>query len=62
MVDVDDASTGIAQMAQGPSKYLVLAANNAEMRAGSGMLLSAGRHDDAERPVRPRADDRHRAT
>ena len=42
MVDVDDASTGLAQMAQGPSKYLVLAANNAEMRAGSGMLLSAG--------------------
>jgi hypothetical protein len=29
-------------MAQGPSKYLVLAANNAEARAGSGMLLSAG--------------------
>jgi hypothetical protein len=42
MIDVDDASTGIAQMAQGPSKYLLLAANNAEMRAGSGMLLSAG--------------------
>ena len=42
MIDVDDASVGIAQMAQGPTKYLVLAANNAEMRAGSGMLLSAG--------------------
>lgn len=42
MADVDDASKGVAQMAQGPSKYLVLAANNAEMRAGSGMLLSAG--------------------
>lgn len=42
MIDVDDASTGIAKMAQGPSRYLVLAANNAEMRAGSGMLLSAG--------------------
>ncbi len=42
MADVDDASTGVAQMAQGPSKYLVLAANNGEMRAGSGMLLSAG--------------------
>lgn len=42
MIEVDDASKGVAQMAQGPSKYLVLAANNAEMRAGSGMLLSAG--------------------
>ncbi len=42
MTDVDDASVGIGQMAEGPSKYLVLAANNAEMRAGSGMLLSAG--------------------
>ena len=42
MIDVDDASKGIAQMAEGPSKYLVLAANNSEMRAGSGMLLSAG--------------------
>lgn len=42
MIDVDDASKGVAQMAQGPSKYLVLASNNSEMRAGSGMLLSAG--------------------
>jgi hypothetical protein len=42
MIDLDDASLGIAQMAQGPSRYLLLAANNAEMRAGSGMLLSAG--------------------
>lgn len=42
MIEVDDASDGIAQMAEGPSKYLVLAANNAEARAGSGMLLSAG--------------------
>ena len=42
MIAVDDASTGVAQMAQGPSKYLVLASNNSEMRAGSGMLLSAG--------------------
>ncbi len=42
MTDVDEASKGIGEMAQGPSKYLVLAANNSEMRAGSGMLLSAG--------------------
>lgn len=40
--DVEVASTGVAEMAQGPSKYLLLAANNGEMRAGSGMLLSAG--------------------
>lgn len=40
--DVSAAATGIAQMAQGPSKYLLLAANNGEMRAGSGMLLSVG--------------------
>ena len=42
MDDVRAASTGIAEMAQGPSKYLLLAANNGEMRAGSGMLLSVG--------------------
>jgi hypothetical protein len=42
MSEVDDASKGIGEMAQGPTKYLVLAANNSEMRAGSGMLLSAG--------------------
>ena len=42
MADVEAASTGVAEMAQGPSKYLLLAANNGEMRAGSGMLLSAG--------------------
>ena len=42
MRDVDLASTGVAEMAKGPTKYLLLAANNGEMRAGSGMLLSAG--------------------
>jgi hypothetical protein len=42
MADVRDASNGIGQMASGPSKYLLLAANNSEMRSGSGMLLSAG--------------------
>ncbi len=42
MSDVEAAANGIAQMAQGPSKYLLLAANNGEMRAGSGMLLSVG--------------------
>lgn len=42
MAEVDDASLGIGEMAKGPTKYLVLAANNSEMRAGSGMLLTAG--------------------
>ncbi len=42
MRDLDVASVGLAQFAEGPSRYLVLAANNGEMRAGSGMLLSAG--------------------
>jgi hypothetical protein len=42
MADLDVAAEGLAQFAEGPSRYLVLAANNAEMRAGSGMLLSAG--------------------
>ena len=48
MRDVHLASKGIEAMAKGPSKYLVLAANNAEMRAGSGMLLSAGVLDTAD--------------
>ena len=34
--------TGVNQFLVGPSRYLVLAANNAEMRAGSGMYLQAG--------------------
>ena len=34
--------TGVNQFLTGPSHYLVLAANNAEMRAGSGMFLQAG--------------------
>jgi hypothetical protein len=37
-----EASATIADLLAGPRRYLVLAANNGEMRAGSGMLLSAG--------------------
>lgn len=37
-----DVTAGLASFLRGPSRYLVLAANNAEMRAGSGMFLSAG--------------------
>lgn len=42
LADADDAGRGITAMMEGPSRYLVLAAHNGEMRAGSGMLLSAG--------------------
>ena len=35
-----DSSDGMATFLQGPTRYLVLAANNAEMRAGSGMVLN----------------------
>jgi hypothetical protein len=35
-------ATGAAQVLRGPRRYLVLAANNGEMRAGSGMILSSG--------------------
>jgi len=36
------ASSALATLVTGPRKYLVFSANNAEMRAGSGMFLSAG--------------------
>ncbi len=36
------ALVGTQEFLQGPSNYLLLAANNAEMRAGSGMFLQAG--------------------
>lgn len=42
---VDSAAiglTGVSGLLEGPSTYLVLAANNAEMRAGSGMFLQVG--------------------
>jgi hypothetical protein len=39
---------GLADFLAGPRRYLVLAANNAEMRAGSGMFLSAGVLDAGE--------------
>ncbi|HEX2040093.1 MAG TPA: DUF4012 domain-containing protein [Acidimicrobiales bacterium] len=35
-------ATELADLLTGPRRYLVLAANNSEMRAGSGMFLSAG--------------------
>lgn len=40
--DVAVATAGVGSMLEGPSRYLLLAANAGEMRSGSGMLLSAG--------------------
>lgn len=40
--DAARATGGLADMLNGPSRYLVFAANNAEMRAGAGSFLSAG--------------------
>jgi len=42
LLDTRDAAQGMAGVFAGPSAYLLLAANNAEMRAGAGMALSAG--------------------
>ena len=39
---------GIEQLLQGPGRYLVFAANNSEMRIGSGAFLSVGVHDDRD--------------
>jgi hypothetical protein len=36
------ATAGLAGLFQGSSRYLLLVGNNAEMRAGSGMFLTAG--------------------
>lgn len=43
-----DVSAGVGSMLRGPSRYLVLMANNAEMRFGSGMFLSTGVLDVVE--------------
>ncbi len=37
-----DGLRGVATVLEGPRRYLLLVANNAEMRAGSGMFLSIG--------------------
>jgi hypothetical protein len=39
--DLDAAATGLAEFLDGPRLYLVFAANNNEMRIGSGAFLSA---------------------
>lgn len=43
--DVGSASAGLDQLLNGPSHYLLVAANNGEMRNGSGMWLSVGMLD-----------------
>lgn len=40
--DAVAATGGLTDVLTGPRRYLLLAANNAEMRGGSGMFLSAG--------------------
>jgi Protein of unknown function (DUF4012) len=39
------ATAALAQVLRGPTTYLIAATNNAEMRAGSGMMLQAGTID-----------------
>lgn len=48
MVKASRVATGLADLLGGPKRYLVVAANNAEMRAGSGMFLSVGELSFAE--------------
>ena len=47
-----DGLGGVADVLEGPRRYLLLAANNAEMRAGSGMFLSIGTIETAGGSVR----------
>ena len=42
VTDTGKVTAGLRQLLAGPRRYLVLAATNAEMRAGSGMFLAVG--------------------
>jgi hypothetical protein len=42
LANAADVSAAVAAILQGPQTYLVLASNNAEMRAGSGAFLDVG--------------------
>ena len=44
--------SAVADLLEGPRRYLVIAANNAEMRAGSGMWLSAGELETGPEGIR----------
>lgn len=50
--DVLTIVDGVHELLEGPSRYLVLAANNAEMRVGSAMVLSVGTMDVVDGTVR----------
>ena len=54
--DVLTVADGLHSLLQGPTTYLVVAANNAEMRVGSGMFLSIGTMDVDEGEVRVGTD------
>ncbi len=61
LVRADDLTTALSHLLKGPSRYLLVGANNAEMRAGSGMWLSATTLDTDRGsltlgPVRPTDD------
>lgn len=58
LLRADGATAALADLLTGPRTYLIAATNNAEMRAGSGMILQAGSltgHDGALKlgPVDP---------
>ena len=42
LADAEAAAAGLAEFLEGPTTYLLLAANNSEMRAGSGSYLQVG--------------------
>lgn len=42
LTDLENAAAGLAEFLEGPTSYLLLAANNSEMQAGSGSYLMAG--------------------
>jgi hypothetical protein len=46
------AASAAADLLSGPRRYVLFAANNAEMRAGSGMFLSVGELDTADGRIR----------
>lgn len=46
------AASASADLLQGPRRYLIVAANNAEMRAGAGMFLELGELDTSGGSVR----------
>lgn len=50
--DALTVSDGVRGLLAGPSRYLVLAANNAEMRVGSAMVLSVGTVDVVDGRIR----------